>query len=610
MNSDLLLVLIVLAGCAVLLAANRPRMDVVALLVIVILPLLGVLSVPEALAGFSDPSVVLIAALFVVGEGLVRTGVAHQLGGFLADRAGKSETRLLILLMFTVTMLGAVMSSTGIVALFIPVVLSIAARRNLPPGRLMMPLSFAGLISGMMTLVATPPNMIIDSALKREGFAGLGFFSFTPIGIVVLVLGIAYMLVARRWLNSAPLKAPSLSDHRSLQNLIDDYHLLGRGCRLRIRPGSPWVGKTFQQLALRDDYQVNVVGIERRVNFHNQLLSPNAYVALKENDVLLVDRNDAELRAMGQFEGLQVEILKLNGNYLTDQSREVGMAEVMLPPESGLIGKSVREANFRSSYGLNVVGVRRSRKVIAGQFLEETLKLGDTLLVIGPWKSIRQLQTQRNDFVVLSVPAEIQTAAPARSQAPFALLSLLVMIVLMVSGLVPNVIAVLIACMLMGLFGCVDMDGAYKAIHWQSVIVIVGMMPFALALEKTGGITLAVDSLMSLVGDAGPRVMLAALFAVTSLTGLFISNTATAVLMAPIAISVATHVGASPEPFAVTVALAASAAFMTPVSSPVNTLVLGPGRYRFSDYLKVGMPFTVLVMVVCVVMVPWLFPLD
>ena len=331
---------------------------------------------------------------------------------------------------------------------------------------------------------------------------------------------------------------------------------------------------------------------------------------LKAGDVLLVDTSGSGRGDQSDMlSNLGLEALPLRGSYFTDHSREVGMAEVMLPPDSALIGKSVLKLTFRRKYHLNVIGLRRGQQAMDGELLEEKLRSGDTLLVIGPWKDIRQLQTQIHDFLVLSLPAEVDQVVPALSQAPYALLSLILMVVLMVTGIVPNVIAALIASLLMGLFRCIDMDSAYKAINWKILLLIVGMMPFAAALQKTGGIELAVDGLLRLFGEAGPHLLLGALFGLTALIGLFISNTVTAVLMAPIALSVAHHLNASPYPFAMIVALAASTAFMTPISSPVNTLVLGPGQYQFSDFVKVGVPFALLAMLICVLLVPWLFPL-
>lgn len=609
MNVDLLLVLFLLASCVGLFVINKPRMDVVALLAMVALPLSGVIGVNEALAGFSDPSVVLIAALFVIGNGLVRTGIAYRLGDWLMRSAGSSETRLLILLMLAVAGLGSVMSSTGVVAIFIPVVLSIAARMKVSPRRLMMPLAFAGLISGMLTLVATPPNMVVHSELRRAGLDGFAFFSFAPIGLAILVLGIGYMLLARRWLGGDTVQEVAAEQRDTLDILAQRYRLPERERRLRVLPGSVLANQALDELKLRSQYGINVIAIERQYKFRKQLLIATGNTELFVGDVLLVDLASPAIGLLGAYEELGVESLQLSDSYYGDYSRELGLAEVALPPDSRLPGKTIQELGFRSTYKLNVVGVRRNHQALQGLLVDEKLKPADTLLVAGSWKHIHRLQGLSRDFLVLSLPAEIDDVAPAANQAPFALLGLAVMVGLMVSGLVPNVLAALIGCLVMGLFRCIDMDSAYKAIHWQSLVLIVGMLPFALALEKTGGIALAVSGLIGLFGDAGPHALLACLFLLTAVIGLFISNTATAVLMAPVAISTATQLDASPYPFAMTVALAASAAFMTPISSPVNTLVLGPGQYRFADFVRVGVPFTLLVMLVSVLLVPWLFPL-
>ncbi|WP_312246547.1 SLC13 family permease [Stutzerimonas nitrititolerans] len=609
MNVDLLLVLFLLASCVGLFVINKPRMDVVALLAMVALPLSGVISINEALAGFSDPSVVLIAALFVIGNGLVRTGIAYRLGDWLMRSAGSSETRLLVLLMLAVAGLGSVMSSTGVVAIFIPVVLSIAARMKVSPRRLMMPLAFAGLISGMLTLVATPPNMVVHSELRRAGLDGFAFFSFAPIGLAILLLGIGYMLLARRWLGGDTVQEVAAEQRDTLDILAQRYRLPERERRLRVLPGSVLANQALDELKLRSQYGINVIAIERQYKFRKQLLIATGNTELFVGDVLLVDLASPAIGLLGAYEELGVESLQLSDSYYGDYSRELGLAEVALPPDSRLPGKTIQELGFRSTYKLNVVGVRRNHQALQGLLVDEKLKPADTLLVAGSWKHIHRLQGLSRDFLVLSLPAEIDDVAPAANQAPFALLGLAVMVGLMVSGLVPNVLAALIGCLVMGLFRCIDMDSAYKAIHWQSLVLIVGMLPFALALEKTGCIALAVSGLIGLFGDAGPHALLACLFLLTAVIGLFISNTATAVLMAPVAISTATQLGASPYPFAMIVALAASAAFMTPISSPVNTLVLGPGQYRFSDFVRVGVPFTLLVMLVSVLLVPWLFPL-
>lgn len=609
MNGELIWVLSLLAIAVVLFATGKVRMDAIALMVIVAFVLSGTLTLNEAFSGFSDPNVILIAALFIIGDGLVRTGVATKMGAWLVSVAGNSETKMLIYLMLTVAGLGAFMSSTGVVAIFIPVVLSVSARMNTSPSRLMMPLSFAGLISGMMTLVATPPNLVVNSELLREGLHGFSFFSVTPIGLVVLILGIVYMLAVRFMLKTD--NGDSARDGRkrsTFRDLIREYHLTGRARRLAIRPGSPMIGQRLDDLKLRERYCANVIGVERWRRFRRVIVNVNGVSEFRARDVLLIDMSasDVDLR---QFCGEQMlEPMVLRGEYFADQALDVGMAEVALIPDSEMIGKTVREIAFRTRFGLNIVGMKRDGKAMDGSVVDEPLQLGDILLVVGNWRQIALLAKRGRDFVVLNMPVEVDDASPAHSQAPHAIFCLVLMVALMLTDEIPNPIVAIIACLLMGKFRCINAESAYKAIHWPSIILIVGMMPFALALQKTGGVDLVVKGLMDVAGGEGPYLMLGCLFVMCAAIGLFISNTATAVLMAPIALAAAKSMGVSPYPFAMVVAMAASAAFMTPVSSPVNTLVLGPGKYSFSDFVKIGVPFTILVMVVCVLLIPVLFP--
>ena len=609
MNGELIWVLSLLAIAVVLFATGKVRMDAIALMVIVAFVLSGTLTLNEAFSGFSDPNVILIAALFIIGDGLVRTGVATKMGAWLVSVAGNSETKMLIYLMLTVAGLGAFMSSTGVVAIFIPVVLSVSARMNTSPSRLMMPLSFAGLISGMMTLVATPPNLVVNSELLREGLHGFSFFSVTPIGLVVLILGIVYMLAVRFMLKTD--NGDSARDGRkrsTFRDLIREYHLTGRARRLAIPPGSPMIGQRLDDLKLRERYCANVIGVERWRRFRRVIVNVNGVSEFRARDVLLIDMSasDVDLR---QFCGEQMlEPMVLRGEYFADQALDVGMAEVALIPDSEMMGKTVREIAFRTRFGLNIVGMKRDGKAMDGSVVDEPLQLGDILLVVGNWRQIALLAKRGRDFVVLNMPVEVDDASPAHSQAPHAIFCLVLMVALMLTDEIPNPIAAIIACLLMGKFRCINAESAYKAIHWPSIILIVGMMPFALALQKTGGVDLVVKGLMDVAGGEGPYLMLGCLFVMCAAIGLFISNTATAVLMAPIALAAAKSMGVSPYPFAMVVAMAASAAFMTPVSSPVNTLVLGPGKYSFSDFVKIGVPFTILVMVVCVLLIPVLFP--
>jgi di/tricarboxylate transporter len=584
-------------------------MDAVGLIMLTVLPLTGIITPAEALAGFSDSSIVLLAALFVLGEALVRTGVAQGIGDWLLRTAGKSTTRLLVLLMTVVGGLGAFMSSTGVVAIFIPIALRIAQSTGTSPSRLMMPLSMAALISGMLTLVATAPNLVVNSELMRQGHDGFGFFSLTPFGLPVLALGIVYMLFARRWL-SAEGGAGASRSRPTMAEWIERYDLAGRERRVRILPSSPLAGKTIGELALRKSTGAHLLAIERQRGRRTDVITATKKTEIAAGDVLLVDvfAPHADPEALQRRYG--VEALPLSGAFFSDRSQEIGMAEVMVGADSSLVGRSVIDADLRDRHNLTLLGIRRGQAAVQRPVREERLQVGDTLLVSGPWNAIERLRNDDDtDLVLLNLPAEVESVLPVQGKAIPALFCLLLMVVLMVTGVVPNVLAALVAVLLLGAFRCMDLDTAYRAIHWKSLILIVGMLPFSIALQKTGGVELAADGLMRLTSGAGTYGVLAALFAITALLGLFISNTATAVLMAPVALAMASELGASPYPFAMIVTLAASTAFMTPISSPVNTLVVAPGNYAFSDFVKVGVPFSIVVLVVSVLLVPWLLPL-
>lgn len=595
----------------ILFSFTKLRMDIIALLAITAIIMTGVLTPSEALSGFSDPNIVLIALLFIIGESLVRTGISYQMSEYILKVAGKNDIRIIILIMLAVALLGSVMSSTGVVAIFIPVVISIATHSGIHVKKLMMPLCIAALISGMMTLVATPPNLVVNSELERATLEEFKFFSITPIGLGVLAVGIIYCIISRNWLISKKTanELQQSPARRQITDLIREYKLSGRAHRAQILPGSSFIGKTIDSLHLRSQQDVNVIGIERWRKFRKVLIPVNSMTEFREGDVLLLDfcHSDADYRNFLAAYSLEPKVLR--GEYFSDQVKEVGMAEVALLPESSLYGKTLNEIDFRSKYFLTVIGIRRNHAPIeANNLFEEKLQISDTLLVCGDWGSIRKLQTKTNDFVVLDFPADMDDVAPASSQAIAALINLTIMIVLMVSGIVPNVVAALITCLLMGLTRCIDMTSAYKSIHWPSLILIIGMMPFALALNKTGGINLFSDLLKQHLSGYGPYVALTFIFLLCSVVGLFITNTATAILIAPIAINIALGFGYSPYPFAMTVAIATSASFITPVSSPVKTMIVAPGGYSFGDFVKVGVPLTFLVLIVDILLVPLFFP--
>ncbi|KAA6186707.1 SLC13 family permease [Thiohalocapsa marina] len=620
MSLDLMLVLGLLIAAVAMFSLGRPRADAVGLSMMVALPFTGVIEMREALAGFSNPNIILIAAMFVIGEGLARTGIAKGLGDWLVARGGKSETRLVAMLMLMVGALGSVMYSTGVVAIFIPVALRIAQSTGMSPSQVLMPLSFAALISGMLSLVAAAPNLIVNYELVRTGTEGMHFFTLTPIGLPILLLGVAYMMFARRWLKddrtAGGASGPAAGKQASLGDWVEAYGLADRELRVRVRPGSPLMGQPLSRIqgqlgleaGLEPPPQPVVLAIERKRPLRAALIAPDAATEIAAGDILLIDSPTPIAEPAARCQALGLEPLPLSGAYFTDRAQEVGMAEVMVPAESRLLGKTLAELRRLSALDLSVIGLRRGQTAhTPEQLREDRLRPGDTLLLVGPWKAISQLRGDRRDLIALNLPKEFDEVLPAARQAPFALLALAVTVGLMVLDLVPAVQAALIGCLLMGLFRVIDLDSAYRAISLRTLVLIAGMLPFGIALERTGGIDLAATTLVALLGEAGPYVILATLYLVTVLIGLFVVAAANAVLVIPVALALAAELGASPYPFAIMVALAASSAFMTPIAPP-NAMVATAGNYRFADYLRIGLPFVLIVMSVSLVLVPWLFP--
>ena len=611
---DLMIVCTLLLIAILLFSFSKLRMDVIAILVIASITITGVLTPAQALSGFSDPNIVLIALLFIIGESLVRTGISYQMSEYILKAAGNNEIRIIVLIMLGVTLLGSVMSSTGIVAIFIPVVISIANRSGISVKKLMMPLCIAALISGMMTLVATPPNLVVNSELERANLTGFGFFSITPIGLVMLVIGVFYCLISRNWLTSSNKQTSANANNtkparRKITDFIHEYKLSGRAHRAQILPTSSLLEKVINIATFRNEQGVNIIGVERWRKFRKVLIPAQGFIKLHAGDILLLDMSHSEADYRTFLSTYHLEPKILRGEYFSDQVKEVGMAEVALLPESALLGNTLDDADFHNRYHLTVIGIWRNHAALeTDNLFQEKLTLGDMLLVCGDWASIQKLQSKKDDFVVLDFPADIDEVAPASSQAIPALINLLIMIVLMVSGIVPNVIAALITCLLMGATRCIDMTKAYRSIHWPSLTLIIGMMPFAIALNQTGGITLITELLNTHLSNYGPYVALTFIFLLCSLIGLFITNTATAILVAPIAVNVAIGFGYSPYPFAMTVAIATSASFITPVSSPVKTMIVAPGGYSFGDFVKIGVPLTLLILIADILVVPLFFP--
>ena len=607
MLSDTNTVFLLIAVTAALMASNKLRFDIIALLVVLVLMLTGILSAAEALSGFGSPVVMLVACLLVVGEMLDRTGVAAAIGNWILLKGGNSESRLYLVIMGSAGILGAVMSSTAVVAIFIPIILRIAREKGIRASSLLMPMSYAALISGMLTLIATTPNLVVSEELKAAGYSEFGFFSFTPVGLAVLVVGIAYMLLVGRKLLPPPQDdEQETTASRSIFELWQDY----RGTRdlhsCTVDADSLLAEGSIADAALQSRFGVRVIGIIRGGrNGTEKVPLPPSDAMLHVGDALLIVGEPA------QFERF-AEDLSVTSYNPTERDRqrwlwELGASTMLVHPESPQIGKSVVEAGFRDRYNLHVLGIRRDGETIP-DFEDTKLRSSDSLLVLGAWGAIKQMRSQHHDFVPMETAVELEQIVPEYKRMPVALCILSAMVMLSVFNIVPLVAAVIIAALLAVFSRCMTMEDAYGSIHWSSLVLVAGMLPLADALDKTGGTALLVEGLMSSMGDAGPGAMLTVLFFLTAAIGLFLSNTASAVLVAPIAIAAAESLGVSPYPFAVAVLIAASAAFVTPVSTPVVTLVVEPGRYQFMDFVKVGVPLLLLTWLTTLLVAPMIFP--
>ena len=513
---------------------------------------------------------------------------------------GSNEARLVTLVMILAGTIGAFMSSSAIVAMFIPVVLTIANKVGLNPKRMLMPLLIMPLISGMMTLIASSSNMIVEDTLRARGLAPLGFFSWTPFGVAMLAAAIGFMLVFGRNMLSRETSAGEAGARQpSAYDLLGSYGLADKWHRLQVPHSSPLIGRSAAQMQVLEHFGAVLVGFEKHQHGRAQFLPATPATMFEPDDAIFAVGNEEQAQELIAAHDLVV-LPRLDQRQRHEALQEVGIAEIMLAPEAKLIGRTLRDVGFSAQYDLNVLAIRHRGEKLTTQLEDQTLDFGDTLLVAGGWGEIRRLRDDPEDFVVLTLPAEYSELMPARHRAPIAVAILVAMVAVMASQLVANAAATLIAALAMISTRCVRLDSIYRIVNWKTVVLVAGTLPLATALSKTGATALMAHGLVSLLGSVGPLAMLAAVFLVTALIGLFISNSATAVLVAPIAIDAARALHVSPYAFAITVSIGCSAAFVTPVSSAVNMLVMEPGGYTFGDYVKVGLPLLVLTLLVTV----------
>ena len=627
--------LIILVITVAMFIWGRVRADIVALTALAALLVLGILTPAEALAGFSSPIVIMMIGLFVVGGAIMQTGLAKLTGNKLMALSRGNETITFLLVMLVTSFIGAFVSNTGTVALMMPIIMSIAAGSGMQSSRFLMPLAFAGSLGGMLTLIGTPPNLVIDEVLTEAGYQPLAFFSFFPVGIIVIAIGIIVLMPLSRIFLSKSQGSKKKKNAKSLDDLVDEYRLLdnlhryivpsSRTSAARDENGNQLdiVGKTLKELSIQKKYGVSIIEIRNEkksrlglVKDVNQNMAKSSST-IQVHDTLYIIGDEQKMQHFARDYGLRkMKDVKID-------FYDLGLTEIVVMPTSNFAGLRIGEANLRKRFGINVLGVKRGSsssssseggrggsEYITDNLIAAKLHVGDMLLVQGEWTNLAHLTADTTNWVVLDQPEKTADKVLLDYKAPVAAAIMLLMIAMMVFDFIPvaPVTAVIIAGLLTVFAGCFrNVEAAYKTINWESIVLIAAMMPMSTALEKTGASALVSQGLVDSLGAMGPTALLAGIYFTTSLMTMFISNTATAVLMAPIALVAAQQVGVSPYSFLFAVTLGASMCFASPFSTPPNALVMKAGGYTFMDYVKVGLPLQIIIGVVMTFVLPLLF---
>ena len=630
MRLFMIITFVILATTILLFVFSKLRPDLVAVLSLLALYLSGVITTQQALAGFADSTVILVAALFVVSEGLSRTGITAWLGEQLLQRAGESETRLLIVLVVGTALISSMLSNTGTVAMLLPAAVAAAWRIGSIPSRFLMPMAFGASLGGLLTLIGSPTNIVVSDTLSAAGLPPFGFFEFAKIGVPLLIGAVVLLrFAAPRLLADRPSGDRPVDLQATMSQMAHSYGLMSRLFVLPIPAESDLAGKTLRDLGLGERYGLTVLRIERvraetsrplrrrlvpnqfETDEDNELTVPDANTVVRADDKLLVKGTpDAVARAAANLH-VPATAVKGDESGLAEVmlSHDVGLAEILVAPRSDYTGHTLADSDIAAKFNVQVISLLRGDHLMPRQRTQ--LELGDTLLVRGKWTDIERLRDEQTNFVVVGDPQAVaRQVVDFGPQAFIAIVALAAMVIMMVTGIVPTVIAALIAAVVMVLGRAVTAEGAYRAINWSTVVLIAAMLPMSTAMEVTGGAEFLANALVQTLGSVGPLAVLAGVFILTSLLSQVMSSTATVVLLAPIVLQTAQQLQSSPYPLMMATAVAAAAAFLTPIASPTNMLVFAPGGYKFGDFSRLGLPLLALVFVISIVLIPIIWPFS
>ncbi|MEZ4810352.1 MAG: SLC13 family permease [Allomuricauda sp.] len=609
-----MLPLLVILGITIILFVwGKFPPDVVALMAMLSLYLTGILNVSETLTGFSNPTVIMIAALFIIGEGLSRTGWTAMVGQRFVRWAKKSVPKLLVIVTLGSSLLSGFVSNTGTVAALLPVTVTAAWSAGTLPSKLLIPVAFGSNTGGLLTLTGTPPNIIVSNALVENGFTGFSFFEFGLIGVPLLLISILYF---RYWgyklLPDHRTKNKPIAIDQEMHKWIENYSIGNNLYRLRIRSMSELIGTKIGDWNFEETYNVSVMRLKRRHPNKLQGIAqfvemPGPDTEMRYHDIITVKGEAEDVDKLVLKFHLGVIPLKPEMDMLKKEliNQEVGMAEMLITPKSVFVGKTVPLGHYLKQTGVQLLAASRNNRPLTGKI---RIEAGDAFVIRGQWESIEALTSVYENLVISGSPEALAKNVDVLTPRSYiALGTLILMILLLVFNILPGAVAALICAGIMMLSGCVPITKAYQGISWTSVVMIAAMIPMGIALQKTGVAQLAANSLVTALGSIHPLALLAGIFLLTSALSQAINNSATAVLMAPIAIMAATNLGVSPKPFMIAVAISASTAFLTPVGTTTNAMVLASGGYKFIDYTKVGGPLLLLFFVATLILVPWIW---
>tara|TARA_Y100001954_G_scaffold233482_1_gene286852 strand:+ start:7167 stop:8999 length:1833 start_codon:yes stop_codon:yes gene_type:complete len=605
-SPDTLITFAIFGVSAILFVSNRLRSDLIGVLVILALSLSGVLTPDEALAGFSNPVLIILVCMFVVGEAVSNTGIAQRLAKKVADVGHGSEALLITLLMVAAGFLGAFMNSTATVAIFIPLAVSVCNEADLNRKRLLIPISIAALVSGMMTLVASTQNLISNQLVISYNLEPIDFFEFTPFGLCILSAAILYTLFFGRRLLGPQECSETPNRGMRTSDLIKKYDLHDKMRRYQIQPGSSLIGLNVFQARLRENFDLDLLAVEKTRLRGRQFIKPCVETPFQEGDILLLVGEVEDLKTAAEKKKLQA-CSRLHGEVRQAMLQEIGAAEILIGPDSSLIGQTLKQIQFRRRYDVTVISVRRGGKTDRDLKTDHRLRFGDTLLVCGAWTDILNLMDERVNFVLLNMPRESCEVLPARHKAPLVVAILTTMILCMAFEVLPTVLIAMLVGLSLMLTGCVNLKKIYRKISWQSIILIGGMLPMATALDKSGASDAISANWTALVHAWPPIAILFALFFLTAAVGLFLPASATAVLIIPIAIEAALDIGMPPHAMIMTTTIACACPFISPYSAPANLLAMETGGYELKDFIRIGTPLLFMAATITVFLVQYLY---